>query len=137
MRLYPAFQRVEVERPALAGDFTASRKNGERRNATDVEAGGELWLGLGVDLGETGVGFKVNSRLVEGRRHHAARPAPWRPEIDDDRQVVPCQMAVKTGAAQFQRFPGEQRLLALAAMRRVAQLGGWDALVPDNLHGAI
>ena len=55
MQLQPAFQAAEVERTALAGDFTAPLEDGQGRDAADVEAGGELLLGLGVDLDQAGI----------------------------------------------------------------------------------
>jgi len=50
VRLYPALQRSEVECAALAGDLAAIFKDGQGWDAADIEAGGQLLLGFGVDL---------------------------------------------------------------------------------------
>eukprot|EP00825_Cyclidium_porcatum_P004716 TRINITY_DN1222_c0_g1_i2.p3 TRINITY_DN1222_c0_g1~~TRINITY_DN1222_c0_g1_i2.p3 ORF type:complete len:216 (-),score=29.50 TRINITY_DN1222_c0_g1_i2:31-678(-) len=128
MRLQPAFQRAEVESAALAGDFAAVQKNRQGRNAADIEAGGQLLFGFGIDLDQPGVGLEVDGGLMEVWCHLAAWATPWRPEIDDDRQVVAGKVTVEIGRSQFQRFAGEQWLLALAAVRRVAQFCGWNAI---------
>ena len=65
MRLQPAFQRAKVERAAVAGDFAALKKDGQGGNAADIEAGGQLRFGFGIDLDQPGLRFEVAGRLLE------------------------------------------------------------------------
>ena len=61
-------------------------------------------------------GASSRGRLLVGRRHHPARPAPRRPEVDDQRQVVAATWRSKFASVSSNGRPGEQRLLALAAV---------------------
>src|SRR3546814_13788656 len=54
------------------------------------------------------------------RRHHPARPAPRRPEIDQQRQVRARGVQFEVARVEHDRLRGEQRLAAAAAVRPVA-----------------
>jgi hypothetical protein len=45
-------------------------------------------LSLGIHLRQPDPRFELVRRLLELWRHHLARPAPWRPEIDQQRQIA-------------------------------------------------
>src|SRR3546814_5981111 len=55
------------------------------------------------------------------RRHHPARPAPRRPEIDQQRQVRARGVQFEVARVEHDRLRGEQRLAAAAAVRPVAE----------------
>jgi len=66
----------------LARDFESVAKENHRWDRGDAETGRKIRKFFGVDLGNqesTGGFLRDFSKL---RRHHFARPAPWRPKID-------------------------------------------------------
>src|SRR5579859_6598620 len=60
-------------------------KQDERRDAHDFEASGELQVVVDVDLADAKLSWVVGRDLVKHRRDHLARPAPLRPEVDQNR----------------------------------------------------
>jgi hypothetical protein len=56
-------------------------------------------------------------RLLVVRRHHSTWPAPGRPEVDDQRQIVASQMLVEAAGPELERMTVEQRFMALRAAR--------------------
>jgi len=59
-----------------------------------------------------------------------ARPAPWRPEIDDHGQIATLHHLIEVGVAQLDRLPVEQCLAATPADRVITQ-----ARRGDSIHG--
>ena len=78
-------------------------------------------LALGVELRDPRLRRKLRGGLLVRRRHHPARPAPWRPEIHDQRQIVARDVAVEARRRQLDRTAGQQRPLAAAAIRARVQ----------------
>jgi len=114
---------------------TAERDH--RRDAADAEAAGDVRLLLGVQLGDPDFRGEPLRCLFVRRRHHPARPAPWRPEIDDNRQIVRRDVAVEVLRAELDRVPRKQQLLACAAARcRGPGLPGAVRVVPVASAGA-
>src|SRR5204863_9589037 len=70
--------RLRVQHDVVADDH-------QRGDGADAERGGQLLLGLGVDLAEHRIRVLFR-RLLEDRAEHAAGTAPRRPEVDQ-RQV--------------------------------------------------
>ena len=60
----------------------------DRGDALDPERGGDLLVGVGVELGEVEVRLALADLLLEHRRELPAGPAPLGPEVDDDRHLV-------------------------------------------------
>ena len=60
--------------------------------------------------------------------HLAARAAPRRPKIHQQRDLVALQVLVKCRLGQVNWLAGEQRLLALPAFRRAGKLVSTDAV---------
>jgi hypothetical protein len=54
------------------------------------------------------------------RRHRAARPAPRRPEIDDDGDLASVDLSIEIRRSEFDRMAIEEALLAVSAKRTVA-----------------
>ena len=63
----------------------------------------------------------LRRRPGELRRHHLAGAAPRRPEIDDHRQVRAGDELRQRGAPHGHRLRRQQRLVALAALRRIVE----------------
>ena len=68
-----------------------------------------------IELGKTYTWFHLRCGGLEVWRHHFARTAPGRPEVNDKRYVVATQVLVKGLIRQFHRLPGEQGVLAFSA----------------------
>jgi hypothetical protein len=79
-------ERALRQRPRLREDDDLVAENHQRGNRADLEMRGDLLLVVGVDLGEYRSGILLGDAL-EHRRESAARPAPRRPVVDDDRRV--------------------------------------------------
>ena len=101
MSLYPAFERGRIDGAALAGNFTPVAENGQSWNAANVEAGGQLLLAFGIDLGQAGGRLQFPGGAGEGWRHAATGAAPRRPEVDDNRQIATPDMAVDDGTTRW------------------------------------
>ena len=70
---------------------------------------------VGVDLGEADPGLELARRLLELRRHGLAGPAPWRPEVDQQRDVALGSVGLEALGVQRHGMTLEQRRAALAA----------------------
>src|SRR5215203_2336911 len=86
--LHPLFDAGGVHQAGLAGDLLAMAEQDHGRDPLDAEAAGKLLLLVSVDLGEPHPGLELARRLLELRRHHLAGPAPWCPEVDQQRDVA-------------------------------------------------
>ena len=58
----------------------------DRGDALDPEGGGDLGIGVGVELGECDLALALGHQALEHRRELAARTAPLGPEVDDHGQ---------------------------------------------------
>src|ERR1700692_4471816 len=99
----------------LLGDLALFERD-QSRNAANAEARRNRGLLVDIDLGEASARFELLRRLVEDWRHRATRPAPRRPEVDDQRHVVALDMLVEGLRGQRDRLAGEQVRLAGAAL---------------------
>lgn len=119
----PALDADGVHGAGLALDFSAAHEQDQRGDAADVEALAEGGFVLGVDLGEAHGGHGGGG-LGEGRGHHLAGAAPWRPEVHHHRNVVARDVLLGVVYCQPHWLAAEQRLVALAAIGRVGQAAG-------------
>lgn len=99
----------------LSGNLFAMMKENHGGNGLDGELAGQDLFRFGIDLGQADMGFKEAGGLVKGRGHHFTGPAPGRPEIDEDRDVIAADVAREKGACQINRGAGEKGLGAFAA----------------------
>ena len=72
--------------------------------------------------------------------HLAARAAPRRPKVHQQRDLVALQVLVKCSLGQVNRLASKQRLLALPAVRRAGKLvrthaAGGLAMGADDVQG--
>ena len=85
-------------------------------------------------------GLQLGSRLHVARCNLAARAAPRRLEVHQQRDLVALLVLFKCGLCQVDRLASEQRLLALSAVGRAGKLvrshavGGL-AMGADDLQG--
>ena len=107
----------------LAGNFSAAAKQRQGRYAADAEARGQCLLRLGVDLGQAYLGLEHPGGLYKGGRHLPARAAPWRPEVDQHRDVAAADVTVEARGVEVDRVGREQRLRALAAAWGIDKTG--------------
>ena len=124
----PAHDVLRAHGACLAGDLTSALEQGERRNAADTELRGQVGLSLGVHLCQPDPGFELARGLLKLRRHHLARPAPGRPEIDQQRQIAALHVARERRRGQLDGLAREQGLLAAAAVGTIRELGGRHAV---------
>ena len=82
----------------------------------DTELRGQVGLSLGIHLRQPDRRFELVRRLLELWRHHLARPAPWRPEIDQQRQIAALHVARERRRGQLDGLAREQGLLAAATV---------------------
>ena len=71
--------------PVVRRHLPATREHRHRRNRADAEALSEIAERVGVDLDDQELSGRTCGDLRELRRDHAARAAPRRPVVDDDR----------------------------------------------------
>jgi hypothetical protein len=107
-----------------AGYFTTGFEYDHSGNAANVKLPCNSLFLFSIEFGKAHPRFKRNSRLGIGRSHHLAWPAPGRPEIDNNRNIVSCDLLLKTSAGQFQRMPGKQRRFTLTATGMLGQALG-------------
>ena len=128
MRRRPAHDVLRAHHAGLTGDLPPTLEQGERRDAADTELRGQVGLSLGIHLRQPDPRFELVRRLLELWRHHLARPAPWRPEIDQQRQIAALHVARERRRRQLDGLAGEQGLLAAAAVGTIRELGGRHAV---------
>ena len=58
------------------------------RDAADTKPGAKLTFRFGVDFHKTHLPATLFRDIFKDRREATAGAAPWRPEIDNDRQIV-------------------------------------------------
>ena len=80
-------ERRRRQRAGLGEDQDALAEDHQRRDRGDLRSSGQGVLLLGVDRAEGQVGVGLRRGLV-GRRELAARAAPARPEVDEERVVL-------------------------------------------------
>ena len=81
MWLDPALQASEIKGAALAGDFASVLENGQGGNAADVESASELLFVLGIQFGQSNIGFKIDRCLMKIGGHHLAGVMPSKVRI--------------------------------------------------------
>ena len=76
---------------------------------------------VGVQLHESQLRLELARGALEHRRHSAARAAPRRPEVHDDREIAARDVALEVGFRKLDGVPLEERPAARAALGRVAE----------------
>ena len=84
-RFQPGFHLFVVHQAGLLPDGPPALKHNKVGNSADVEACGYLGVALGVHLDNYGFPCQVRGRAGNLRCGHAARPAPFRPEVHHHR----------------------------------------------------
>src|SRR5690242_12586585 len=128
MRAGPLHDAGAVHRTGLARDLAPATEKGERRNAADVVTRAEGLLGFGIHLEQAHARFELRRRLRVVRRHHPAWPAPRRPEVHQQRDVVVRQMLLEGSRVHFDRLALEQWPATLPAGRRRIETSGRQAV---------
>ena len=108
-------------RARLSRELATADEQRQRGNAANAEALAQCRFGLGVDLRQPHARLQLHGGLLELRRHHPAGPTPRCPEVDQQWQAAAPGMHVEMRRIQRYRVPVEQRAVALAADRRLAQ----------------
>ena len=108
----------------LPGDFKPIPEENEGGDAADSVTFAQCRFCLGIHLGQSGAGLQQFCGLLELWRHHFARSAPWRPKIDEDRQVSSSDMSIEISPAQSQGMSVKQRMMALPASGLLIEFGG-------------
>src|SRR5690606_24758131 len=85
---------------------------------------------VGIQLREAGALCETLRCCVEVRLHHATGPAPGRPHVHHQRQVVAPQAAIEIRAGERMRLAVDQLRTAAGAQRVLGQ-----TLVRDAHHG--
>src|ERR1700733_8824723 len=109
-------KELEIDQPSVLLGHLALFERDQSRNAANAEARRNRRLLVDIDLGEAGARFELLRGAVEDRRHRATRPAPGRPEVDDQRHVVALDMLVEGLCGQSDWLAGEQIRLAGPAL---------------------
>jgi hypothetical protein len=113
--------------------FAPALEHDQRGNASNAIARGDIGDRFGVELRKSQTGLELGRCALEMWRHRPARPAPIRPEIDDDGDVVAGNMLVERGGGQLDRMPVEQGILAGSAHGRFRKPRGDDSI--DRVAG--
>jgi len=126
--LNPANDVRGCHRARLPRDFAAALEQRQCRYAANVELGREVLLGLGVHFGETHPRSEQFRSLYKIGCHHFAGATPWRPEVDDYRNIATADVSLKVGAREIGRMSREQCFMALAAFGLFRQTYGRNAV---------
>ena len=102
-----------VDEAGLLEDGSSAGEDDEVGNAADLEAGGELGIGFGVDLQDDGFAGHIGGGASDLWSRSPARAAPTRPEVDQNRHGRILDDVVKEGGVGGERL-GERRKLGLA-----------------------
>ena len=97
------------------------RKKNQRWDAANPETAGERLLAFGIDFREPYLRFEQLRCLLERGRHHFAGPAPFGPEINEERDSTVRQMTVEARRRKIDRHSGKERQMTFAALRAVPQ----------------
>ena len=89
--------------------------------ASDIEPGGDALVRFGVEFGQPDMGLKAHCSLFKHRPHHFAGPAPRSPKINDHRNRIFPEKAVKGGVVQCHWMAVKQQLAAISAFRSLAK----------------
>jgi uncharacterized membrane protein (GlpM family) len=81
----PARQLALRRCAGLLGRQLAALEHHQHRNRLDTELGRDLRILVDIDLGDLDLAGHLRRDLIESRGDHAARTAPFGPEIDDHR----------------------------------------------------
>ena len=126
----PLYDVLRAECPGLPRHFTPSAKQHQGRDTLNTEPGPKSLVLFCVHLGQANVWLQNLGSLFIRRRHHSARPAPWRPEIHNQRNIASDGVQVEVPRRQRNRVSGEQSFVALAAFGALSQ-----ACVRDAIDG--
>ena len=126
----PLYDVLRAECPGLPRHFTPSAKQHQGRDTLNTEPGPKRLFLLRVHLGQANVWLQSLGSLFIRRRHHSARPAPWRPEIHNQRNIAVGGVHVEVPRRQRNRVSGEQSFVALAAFGALSE-----AYVRDAIDG--
>jgi hypothetical protein len=96
-------------------DFAPVHKQNEGRDAADAVTGRDRLLFLGVELEESVIRFQLGRGAFVGWCHGTAWSAPWSPEINEHRNVIAREVALKAFATGGNRLSGEQLLVTAPA----------------------
>ena len=119
MRADPAHDVSRTHGASLAGDLAAIFEQRQRGNAANIEARAEAWDGLGIYLDQPHKRLQLGGCLLVSGRHLPAGPAPWRPKVDQNCNLVARNVFVKSCFVQRRRVLCKH-LFFTAAARRVA-----------------
>jgi len=75
---------LRVTGAGQAVDQLAALEHEQRRDAADAVAAGHGRVLVDVQLADDGLARELRRHLIDRRRDHAARPAPFGPEVDQD-----------------------------------------------------
>ena len=118
MGVHPVAKRRRTQRADDPRDLLPVVHQHQGGNPANAEALREVGRRIGVDLDQLQAAGALLGDLLDDGRHHPARSAPGRPEIDQDRQRALLNDRRVIGLAAF-RQPG-QGCAADAAMRHSA-----------------
>ena len=102
-------------RPGGAGQFASLEGEQRVSGCSAPETARQRRLLVDIDLDQPHGRFEQRGGALELGRHHPARAAPRRPEIDQQRHAAFRQMTLEARRVERDRMPVEQRLVALAA----------------------
>ena len=82
-----SFKWSRSVRPTTDSTISPALEQQQRRNAADAEPAGRVGILVHVELAYGEASVEVGGHRIHGRRKPAARAAPLRPEIDENRAI--------------------------------------------------
>jgi len=79
---------------------------------------------VGIELEQSNLRFQLLRRLVEHRRHDAARSTPWRPNIHQNREIAFALVFFETRSVDAGRMTMEKWITAGPTMRGQRRFAG-------------
>ena len=110
--------------------YAAGSEDDEIGDAANVEAGGELRILFGIDFQHYGLARHIGCGSSDFRSGGTARSAPFRPEVDEDRNLGILNDFIEEGIVDCDGFrDGWQRRFARAATAGAGEILCWNAVL--------
>jgi hypothetical protein len=105
----------KVHGPCLAGPLMTVLKNDDCGDASNVILCGETLFRFRIHLRYPDIRLKIGGCLFKNWPHFLAGAAPCGPEVNNERDLIGCDMPVKIKVGKLNRMSSEEMLLASSA----------------------
>lgn len=117
----PPHNILKTQRSRLAGQFTPASQQHQGRDTGNAEPDGQRLLFFCIYFCQPNLRLQHLRRLLIGRGHHSAGPAPGGPEIDQQGNFRSLGVEIEIRRREGDRMPRKQCPMTLTAARLLRQ----------------